>query len=128
MVVTEKHKKYTALNPSITISSNAVLSVEEKFQGGTGINLTPPPDSFISVDQRKHIQEIVEKIAEQISIQQYARLDIFYNIKKNQLQLIEVNTLPALTPSTVLFQQALAGTEAIQPRDFIQTLVTESHC
>lgn len=128
IVVTEKGGKYQALYPSITISSNAVLSVEEKFQGGTGINLTPPPTSIVSAKQCLHIQTIVAQIAEQVGIHQYARLDVFYNTQSNRLQLIEVNTLPALTPSTVLFQQALAETRAIQPRDFIRKLVAESSC
>lgn len=126
IVVTEKAGKYKALYPSITISSNAVLSVEEKFQGGTGVNLTPPPTSIVSTNQCQHIQTLASLIAEHIGIHQYARLDVFYNTQHNRLQLIEVNTLPALTPSTVLFQQALAEKQAIQPRDFIRRLVSES--
>jgi hypothetical protein len=32
-----------ALSPSLTIARKGVLSVEEKFMGGTGVNITPPP-------------------------------------------------------------------------------------
>ena len=126
VVVLEKNEAYEALQPSITVSNDAVLSVEEKFQGGTGINLTPPPKSIISCAQKEHIRTLVAGIAKHLKINQYARLDIFYNIKTNKLQLIEANTLPALTPSTVLFQQALAHEPPMQPRAFIETLVTES--
>lgn len=125
IVIREKKGLYSALNPSITVSEHAVLSVEEKFQGGTGINLTPPPDTLISPNQRAYIKELACKIGQAVNIKQYARLDIFYNILTNKLQLIEINTLPALTPSTVLFQQALAETPAITPKQFIEQLVSE---
>ncbi|MEQ1702325.1 MAG: hypothetical protein ABMA25_19620, partial [Ilumatobacteraceae bacterium] len=32
-----------ALSPSLTVASDRILSLEEKFMGGTGVNLTPPP-------------------------------------------------------------------------------------
>ena len=123
IVVCEKNEKYKALNPSITISTNAVLSVEEKFQGGTGINLTPPPETLISKKQQAHIRHLACLIAHELNIAQYARLDIFYNTKTEKLQLIEANTLPALTPSTVLFQQALAENPPIAPRTFLRDLI-----
>ncbi|CAN1276852.1 D-alanine--D-alanine ligase [Linum perenne] len=37
-----------SLTPSITVKEGGdILSLEEKFQGGTGINLTPPPPSIV---------------------------------------------------------------------------------
>nr|GEX44387.1 ATP-grasp fold [Tanacetum cinerariifolium] len=37
-----------SLMPSVTVKeSGDILSLEEKFQGGTGINLTPPPLSIM---------------------------------------------------------------------------------
>ncbi|XP_074311865.1 uncharacterized protein LOC141647542 isoform X2 [Silene latifolia] len=37
-----------SLTPSVTVKeSGDILSLEEKFQGGTGINITPPPASVI---------------------------------------------------------------------------------
>ena len=33
-----------SLTPSVTVKEMGdVLTLEEKFQGGTGVNLTPPP-------------------------------------------------------------------------------------
>lgn len=123
VVVCEHEGQYHSFNPSITVSSHAVLTVEEKFQGGTGINLTPPPEQLISSRQQAHIRHLVCLIAETLKIRQYARLDIFYNTSTEKLQLIEANTLPALTPSTVLFQQALAEIPPIAPRTFVRRLV-----
>ncbi|XP_051130698.1 uncharacterized protein LOC127251142 isoform X2 [Andrographis paniculata] len=43
-----KRGSMRSLTPSITVKeSGDILSLEEKFQGGTGINLTPPPPSII---------------------------------------------------------------------------------
>ena len=36
-----------ALSPSITIAESSILSVEEKFQGETGINITPPSEEIV---------------------------------------------------------------------------------
>ena len=126
IVIREKKSDYWAFNPSITISEHAVLSVEEKFQGGTGINLTPPPLQLLDHSQVDHIKRLVCLIGQEVGIRQYARLDIFYNALTNRLQLIEINTLPALTPSTVLFQQALAETPPVAPVQFIEQLIDES--
>jgi D-alanine-D-alanine ligase-like ATP-grasp enzyme len=123
--VREKDNCYHAFNPSITVSTSAILSLEEKFQGGTGINLTPPPEQLISSKDCAHIKNLACLIAKQVSIQQYARLDIFYNTVTKKLQLIEVNTLPALSPSTVLFQQALAESPPISPKKLLSQLVIE---
>ena len=40
--VLENRGRYESLDPSITVADGAVLSLEEKFQGGTGVNITPP--------------------------------------------------------------------------------------
>ena len=105
--VLEKNKIYKSFNPSITIAQNgAILSLEEKFQGGTGVNLTPPPESIISSDQIKDIKYKLEEISKNFNIKDYCRIDIFANVISKELIIIEINTLPALTPSTVLFQQA----------------------
>ena len=39
------------VSPSISVKEGTVLSLEEKFQGGTGINITPPPDEIVSATQ-----------------------------------------------------------------------------
>ena len=43
-----KKDQMRALNPSVTVVDQGVLSLEEKFQGGTGINITPPPKELVS--------------------------------------------------------------------------------
>ena len=50
---------------------------------------------------------MAEKLVTKIGIKGYARIDAFMNVSTGALIVIEVNTLPALTPSTVLYHQAL---------------------
>ena len=119
--VIEENGKYHSLNPSITIAENKILTIEEKFQGGTGVNITPPPENIINKDLLKLIKENIEKAAKVMGLKNYARLDIFVNNKTNKIILIEANTLPALTPSTVIFHQALC--EGLNPRMFLEKII-----
>ncbi len=121
--VLEQKGEYTALNPSITVAEGEVLSVEEKFQGGTGVNITPPFEDIISKESRDVMKQHVETIAKTLSIRNYARLDLFFHIPTNRTILIEANSLPALTPATVLYQQALSETPPMYPRNFIEKLI-----
>lgn len=121
--VLETCGQYQSLNPSITISEREVLSLEEKFQGGTGINLTPPPTEIISFDACIKIKRDIEKIARVLGIENYARIDIFFNIKTNETIVIEANSLPGLTPSTVIYHQALAEVPPLNPIAFLECII-----
>lgn len=114
---------YHALNPSITVSEDSVLSLEEKFQGGTGINITPPPTTLITKAQCAHLKRMIEKAAEALGIDNYARIDIFFNRQNNDVMIIEANSLPALTPSTVIYHQGLAEPKPLAPRTFLENLI-----
>ena len=124
--ILEKNKKLYAFNPSITIAEGEVLSVEEKFQGGTGVNLTPPPKEIVKQKAVDNARKLAEKLANKIGIKGYARIDAFMNVSTGDLCVIEVNTLPALTPSTVLYQQALEENPQIFPRELIEKLIENS--
>lgn len=122
--VLEHQGTYRSLSPSITIAKSHVLSVEEKFQGGTGVNLTPPPEYIISAQQISRIKNIIQHVAQGLHIQNYARIDIFFNHMTNDIAIIEANSLPALTPSTVIYHQALAENPPIPPQKFLENIVT----
>ena len=121
--VLEQNGRYYALSPSITVAEGAVLSLEEKFQGGTGINITPPPPEIFTSVQIEQVRRSIEKAAAALGIQNYARVDIFYNVRLNRLMVIEANTLPGLTPSTVIYHQALSEPRPIYPREFLELLI-----
>ncbi|MBI4094055.1 hypothetical protein HY417_03760 [Candidatus Kaiserbacteria bacterium] len=121
--VVEIGGKLHALNPSITVAEGEVLSVEEKFQGGTGVNLTPPPPSVMRPAVVQKIRERIEHVAKEVGIEGYSRIDAFAHIKTGELLIIEVNTLPGLTPSTVLYHQALAENPPMYPRELLELLI-----
>jgi D-alanine-D-alanine ligase-like ATP-grasp enzyme len=121
--VIEKCGKYHAMNPSITIAKNAVLSLEEKFQGGTGVNITPPPESIISATDCAAVRVGIETVSKALYIKNYARIDCFWNIKSKRLVIIEANTLPAMTGSTVIYHQALAEKNPMSPLEFIELII-----
>jgi D-alanine--D-alanine ligase len=110
-------------NPSQTIATGDILSLEEKFMGGTGINLTPPPKPYVNKKAIEKTKTNIKKIAEILGIEGYARIDTFMNRKTGELCIIEANTLPALTPSTVFYQQALAEKPPIPPLKVLEKLI-----
>ena len=122
----EENGKMRAFNPSITIAEGEVLSVEEKFQGGTGINLTPPPKEIVKQKAVLKTRKLVEKLVTKIGIKDYARIDAFMNVTIGALIAIEVNTLPALTPSTVFYHQALAENPKIFPLQLLEKIIKNS--
>jgi D-alanine--D-alanine ligase len=121
--VLESKGSYHALSPSITVAEGAVLSLEEKFQGGTGVNLTPPPESLLTQAQTTQVRMDVELAAKALGIENYARIDLFVNRNTGQVIVIEANSLPALTPSTVIYHQALAEEVPMTPRVFLEHLI-----
>lgn len=123
MVVCENESKYQALYPSITVAVNSILSLEEKFQGGTGVNITPPPTSLISSSALNSIQKRFELLSSSLGIGHYVRYDFFYNTKEDNIIVIEMNTLPALTPSTVLYHQMLASKFSASPMEGLEKLI-----
>ncbi len=116
--------KATALPPSQVVATNDVLSIQEKFLPGAGQNLTPAP---LPKDAIKFIQNVVEKSYKALNCKGYARIDCFYQdakhspTKKQRLVLLEVNTLPGMTPATCIFHQA--AEIGLKPMEFIDIIV-----
>lgn len=119
-----KQGQMKALLPSITIREyGSILTLEEKFQGGTGINLTPPPADVVSGACIKTAQMRLELIAASLGLSGFARVDAFLHVDTAELIIIEVNSIPGLTPSTVLLQQAMAEDPPIFPEAFFRLIV-----
>lgn len=119
-----KRGSMCSLMPSVTVKeSGDILSLEEKFQGGTGINLTPPPLSIMSTDALMRCKERIELIANTLELEGFSRIDAFVNVDSGEVLVIEVNTVPGMTPSTVLIHQALAEEPPVYPHRFFRTLL-----
>lgn len=119
----QEGKKMKALSPSLTVAEGEVLSVEEKFQGGTGVNMTPPPEDYVKPAILSRVKKSAERVADVLGIEGYSRMDAFIHIDTGDMIVIEVNTLPALTPSTVLYHQGLAEKKAIYPVELLERIV-----
>ncbi|XAR68744.1 D-alanine--D-alanine ligase [Bertholletia excelsa] len=119
-----KHGSMYSLTPSITVKETGdILSLEEKFQGGTGINLTPPPSSIVSNEALARCKQRIELLANTLQLEGFSRIDAFLNVDNGEVLVIEVNTVPGMTPSTVLIHQALAEQPPIYPHQFFRKLL-----
>jgi D-alanine-D-alanine ligase len=94
-----------ALTPSETIPTEDVLSLEDKFLYGQGENKTP---ARLPADQLKSIRETAVETFRALDLKGYARIDMFVRAD-GRIAVLEPNTLPGMTPSTVLFHQAAAS-------------------
>ncbi|MCY4414078.1 MAG: hypothetical protein OXC30_03725 [Alphaproteobacteria bacterium] len=119
-------QRHHAFHPSMTIADGSVLSLEEKFQGGTGINITPPPVLVMSEDDIIVMRKRLSDLASKLGVGDYARIDLFYHRERKEMCIIEVNALPGLTPSTVLYHQSLADETPLTPREFLAFMLKRS--
>ena len=110
------NKTPRVLPPSTTVVAGDILSIEEKFLPGAGENQTPAP---LAQNELQHIQETIGKVYTALGCSGYARIDCFY--QKNRIIILEINTLPALTPATCLFHQA--AEIGIKPMEFIDQII-----
>ncbi len=109
-----------ALVPSETIPTNDILSLEDKFLYGQGENKTPArlPEPIL-----QNIREMAIKTFTSLGLMGYARIDMFVR-ESGQIVVLEPNTLPGLTPSTVLFHQAAAA--GITPAGLIERIMNHA--
>jgi len=94
-----------ALTPSETIPTAAILSLEDKFLYGQGENKTP---ARLPGETLRKIQDIAVMTFRSLDLKGYARIDMFVT-PDGRVVVLEPNTLPGMTPSTVLFHQAAAA-------------------
>uniref|UniRef100_A0A2P2MLM9 D-alanineD-alanine ligase n=3 Tax=Rhizophora mucronata TaxID=61149 RepID=A0A2P2MLM9_RHIMU len=119
-----KRGSMRSLSPSVTVKETGdILSLEEKFQGGTGINLTPPPASIVSEEALERCKQRMELIANTLQLEGFSRIDAFLNVDSGEVLVIEVNTVPGMTPSTVLIHQSLAEQPPSYPHQFFRRLL-----
>lgn len=105
-----------ALTPSETIPTQEILSLEDKFLYGQGENKTP---ARVSAETILQIQDTAVRAYKALGLKAYSRIDMF--ICDGRILVLEPNTLPGMTPSTVLFHQAAA--EGLSQADFISQVI-----
>lgn len=118
---------YEIFEPSEALSSGEVLSLEEKFLAGEGQNITPArfaddPDENRRISEQ--VKNVFKQVAQMLEIEGYARIDAFvriYEDEKVDVIIIEINSLPGMTPATCIFHQCAIN--GYKPYDFIDAIL-----
>ena len=104
-----------------------MLSLEEKFLAGQGQNITPARFGKSSEEYKTIAEKVkadLKRVAEILEVQGYCRIDAFVKIYENmdvETIIIEVNSLPGMTPATCIFHQAAIN--EYKPYEFIDAIL-----
>lgn len=118
---------YEVFEPSEALASGEILSLEEKFLAGEGQNITPARFSKDAEAQKYISQQVratLQKTAEILHVEGYARIDAFVRIfddNRAETIIIEVNSLPGMTPATCIFHQTAIN--GYKPYQFIDAIL-----
>lgn len=119
--------RYEVFEPSETLAGGEVLSLEEKFLAGEGQNLTPArlaTEDYSYDYVAGQVKADLERAARALGVGGYCRIDAFVRVYADgrvETIIIEVNSLPGMTPATAIFHQAaLAG---YQPHQLIDAIL-----
>lgn len=106
-----------ALTPSETIPTQEILSLEDKFLYGQGENKTPAraPEEALQKIRQTAVAAFIA-----LDLKAYARIDMFVR-RSGSVAVLEPNSLPGMTPSTVLFHQAAES--GISQTDLISRII-----
>lgn len=118
---------YEVFEPSEALASGEILSIEEKFLAGEGQNITPArfssdPEQNKSVSEK--VKQELQRVAELLNVEGYCRIDAFVRIfdsGKVETIVIEINSLPGMTPATAIFHQAAIAD--MKPYEFIDQII-----
>ena len=119
--------KIEVFEASEALATGEVLSLEEKFLAGEGQNITPARYAADPAERQRiseEVKRVLRRVAEILGIEGYARIDAFVRVRAGgavEVLIIEVNSLPGMTPATCIFHQtALAG---YTPYEFIDRIL-----
>ncbi len=119
--------EYEIFEPSEALASGEVLSLEEKFLAGEGQNITPSrfsrdPQAQQTISQQ--VRDTLKRTAQVLNVEGYARIDAFvriYDDNRAETVIIEVNSLPGMTPATCIFHQTAIN--GYKPYQFIDAIL-----
>ena len=118
---------YEVFEPSESLAESEILSLEEKFLAGQGQNLTPSrfakdPEEQARISQS--VRNTLESVARALDVTGYCRIDAFVRIfgdGRVETIIIEVNSLPGMTPATCIYHQA--SINGYKPFEFIREIL-----
>jgi len=119
---------YEIFEPSEALATGDILSLEEKFLAGEGHNITPARFAKNNAAYKKVAAQVkaeLEKVARIVNVEGYCRIDAFVRIYEDlraETIIIEINSLPGMTPATCIFHQTAINN--YKPYDFIDRILT----
>ncbi len=119
-------KRYVIFEASEALAEGEVLSLAEKFLAGEGQNITPArydKDAKRSAEISAEVKKVFKRLAVLLNVEGYCRIDAFVRIypEKTEVIIIEINSLPGMTPATCIYHQA--ALESMKPYDFIDQII-----
>jgi len=118
---------YEMFEPSETLAGGEVLSLEEKFLAGEGQNITP---ARFGTSRQEYdiisakVKSDLERAARILNVEGYCRIDAFVRVSQAmevETIIIEINSLPGMTPATCIFHQAAINGH--KPFEFIDKIL-----
>lgn len=119
--------QFEMFEASEAVAEGGILSLEEKFLAGQGQNITPARYASTPEDNAKisnAVKKVLEKTARTMGVEGYCRIDAFvriYSPDKVEVVVIEINSLPGLTPATAIFHQAALAN--YKPFEFLEKII-----
>lgn len=119
--------EFEVFEPSEALSTGSVLTLAEKFLAGEGQNITPARFSADPVKQAEistEVRRILGQVARTVGVEGYCRIDAFVRIYKDrplEVIIIEINSLPGMTPATCIYHQAAIN--HYKPFEFIDKIL-----
>ncbi len=123
----EGHITFEIFEPSEALAEEGILSLEEKFLAGEGQNITPARfanDPAANKRIAEKVKSVIKRVAEITDMKGYCRIDAFvrvYDNEKVDVIIIEINSLPGLTPATAIFHQAALNN--YKPVEFLGQII-----
>lgn len=120
--------EYEVFEPSEALAEGEILSLQEKFLAGQGQNITPARysnDPLIQFQIAEKVKKHLLAVAKELKVEGYCRIDAFVRIFENlevDVIVIEVNSLPGMTPATCIYHQA--AIQDLKPFDFIDAILS----
>ena len=118
---------YEIFEPSEALSTGEILTLEEKFLAGEGQNITPARFAVGPLDYEavaSKVRATFRRAAEVLGVAGYARIDAFvraWHDGRVETIIIEVNSLPGMTPATCIYHQAALA--QLTPFAFIDAIL-----
>lgn len=116
--------EFEVFEPSEALAGDEILSLEEKFLAGEGQNITPARYGKNYTKIVEQVKAELKKAAKTLGVTGYCRIDAFVRIFENdkaETIVIEINSLPGMTPATCIFHQAALNN--YKPYDFIDKII-----